>query len=315
MKKKKIIMGLIILALILIGFGTWTCMRNSKPVTQTVKTEALTKTNVKKTVSTSGLIESTSVEQVSNSTNIPVWDVDVEVGNWVSKGDRLCRLYSEEGNKWESVYAPVAGTITAINAVNGAPAAGVLFTIENTNSLKVMAKIKEADVGVVKTSMPVIIKTDATGDKEYTGSVTRLAPTAVKAVSDKMQGSATASSQNPEFETEISLDSDVGGLLIGMKARVSIITEEKTNVYTVPYDVLVTGNNGEKSILAATDEKDGDYKVTSIPVTTGIETDFAIEIAGNQLTDNLPIITDVGKVKAGDLVRLQSAGENTNGEK
>ncbi|MEF9917971.1 MAG: HlyD family efflux transporter periplasmic adaptor subunit [Eubacterium sp.] len=282
MKKKKIIIGLIILALILIGFGTWTCMRNSKPVTQTVKTEALTKTNVKKTVSTSGLIESTSVEQVSNSTNIPVWDVDVEVGNWVSKGDRLCRLYSEEGNKWESVYAPVAGTITAINAVNGAPAAGVLFTIENTNSLKVMAKIKEADVGVVKTSMPVIIKTDATGDKEY---------------------------------TEISLDSDVGGLLIGMKARVSIITEEKTNVYTVPYDVLVTGNNGEKSILAATDEKDGDYKVTSIPVTTGIETDFAIEIAGNQLTDNLPIITDVGKVKAGDLVRLQSAGENTNGEK
>lgn len=37
-------------------------------------------------------------------TGIPVWDIDVSVGEWVEKGDRLCRLYDEKaipGNVWK----------------------------------------------------------------------------------------------------------------------------------------------------------------------------------------------------------------------
>ncbi|MEG0379899.1 MAG: hypothetical protein RR614_15580, partial [Eubacterium sp.] len=162
---------------------------------------------------------------------------------------------------------------------------------------------------------PVSVKTDATGDKVYTGKVDKIAPTAVKAVSDKVSASGASGSQNPEFQTEISLDSDITGLLIGMKARVNVITEERQGVYNIPYDLLTVGDNGEKTILVADNEKDGVFTVTAIPVTTGIETDFAVEISGDQLTDNMNVITDTTKVKAGDMVRLQTSGEQTNGQK
>ena len=118
--------------------------------------------------------DSTYVEQVSNMTGIPVWDIDVSVGEWVEKGDRLCRLYDEKSDTWERVEATTSGTVTAISAQNGAPANGVLFTIEDTNSLRVVTNIKEADVGTVQPGMKVTIKTDATGDKEYTGTVQSL---------------------------------------------------------------------------------------------------------------------------------------------
>lgn len=250
-------------------------------------------------------------------TGIPVWDIDVSVGEWVEKGDRLCRLYDEKSDTWERVEATTSGTVTAINAQNGAPANGVLFTIEDTNSLRVVTNIKEADVGTVQPGMKVTIKTDATGGKEYTGTVQSIAPTAVKQSSASGTGATAAASsgnQNPEFEARVSIDSDISGLLIGMKARLNIIVEERNGVYSVPFDVLTTGANNESCVLVAADPKDGVYTVKEVPVTTGTETDFAIEISGDQLTDGMQIITDIDKVKVGDSVTLQQASDNSTAQ-
>lgn len=316
-KKKSIIITLVILAVVVVALGVWACTRTSQPQAAAVKTTALEKTNLQRTVSTNGTVESTYVEQVSNMTGIPVWDIDVSVGEWVEKGDRLCRLYDEKSDTWERVEATTSGTVTAISAQNGAPANGVLFTIEDTNSLRVVTNIKEADVGTVQPGMKVTIKTDATGDKEYTGTVQSIAPTAVKQSSASGTGAAAAASsgnQNPEFETRVSIDSDISGLLIGMKARLNIIVEERNGVYSVPFDVLTTGANNESCVLVAADPKDGVYTVKEVPVTTGTETDFAIEISGDQLTDGMQIITDIDKVKAGDSVTLQQASDNSTAQ-
>jgi len=62
--------------------------------------------------------------------------------NGLKKGDRLCRLYDEKSDTWERVEATTSGTVTAISAQNGAPANGVLFTIEDTNSLRVVTNIR-----------------------------------------------------------------------------------------------------------------------------------------------------------------------------
>lgn len=316
-KKKSIIITLVILTVVVVALGVWACTRTSQPQAAAVKTTTLEKTNLQRTVSTNGTVESTYVEQVSNMTGIPVWDIDVSVGEWVEKGDRLCRLYDEKSDTWERVEATTSGTVTAINAQNGAPANGVLFTIEDTNSLRVVTNIKEADVGTVQPGMKVSIKTDATGDKEYTGTVQSIAPTAVKQSSASGTGATAAAStgsQNPEFEARVSIDSDISGLLIGMKARLNIIVEERNGVYSVPFDVLTTNANNESCVLVAADPKDGVYTVKEVPVTTGTETDFAIEISGDQLTDGMQIITDIDKVKAGDSVTLQQNGDSVTAQ-
>lgn len=313
-KKKTTIITIIVLAVIVVALGAWACTRNSKPQATAVKTTALSKANLQKTISTTGQVESTYVEQVSNMTGIPVWEIDVSVGQWVEKGDRLCRLYEEKSNTFTRVDATTSGTITAISAQNGAPANGSLFTIENTNSLRIVTKIKEADVGNVHTGMAVKIKTDATGTKEYTGNVQSIAPTAVKQETALNASSAGAvSNQNPEFRATVSLDSDISGLLIGMKARLNIVAEERNSVYNIPYDVLTTDANGGTCILVAADEKDGVFTVKEVPVTTGIETDFAIEISGADLVDGMQVITDIDKVKVGDSVSVQNtSGGATN---
>ncbi|MDO4289061.1 MAG: HlyD family efflux transporter periplasmic adaptor subunit [Eubacterium sp.] len=304
MKKKRIVVAVIVVAAIVAAVGIWASTRSAAPAATAVDTGALAKTNIQRTIDTSGTIESTSVEQVSNMTNIPVWDVDVELGNYVSRGDRLCRLYAEETDTWESVYATVDGTITEINAVNGAPANGVLFTIENTNSLKVVTRFKESDIGTVTTGMPVTITTDATGDREYQGTLLSIAPTAVKSSSTTAAQTAQSTTSSPEFEAVVSIDSPIDGLRIGMNADLKTVVEERADIYSVAYDALTKNAAGENCILVAADEKDGVYTVKEIKVDTGIESDFAVEIASPELTDGLPVITNVSAVKAGDQVTL-----------
>ncbi len=305
MKKKRMIIAGVVVLLIAATFGIWSLSRSSEPVLS-AQTEPLSKTTLKRTVSSSGTVESTSVEQVSNMSNIPIWDVDVAVGSFVNKGDRLCRLYSEETDHWERVEAPVDGTITEVLAINGAPANGVLFTIENTNSLKVTTRFKESDIGSVTTGMPVVIKTDATGDREYLGTLQSIAPAAIKSGGTTGQQQVTSNTTTPEFEATVSIDSPIDGLLIGMKASLETVIEEKPEVFSVPYDALTKNSNGETCILTLSDEAEGVYTVKEIKVDTGIETDFMVEILSSELTEGMPVITNGSELKAGDHVMMDT---------
>lgn len=70
------------------------------------------------------------------------------------------KLYNktDTGNSYSYVKATTSGTITAMNAVKGNPANGELFTIEDTNDLKVRGKVKEADLNHIHENMPVLVK-------------------------------------------------------------------------------------------------------------------------------------------------------------
>lgn len=311
-KKAKVWMIIGCIAAALILWSTISSALAGKTPTE-VKTTPLTKTTLKSTISTTGAVESTAIEQITNNTGLPVWDIKVSVGSWVEPGSVLCTLYDEKTDTWSNVTSTVSGTVTNIAAQSGAPASGILFSISNTNSLRIVTNIKEADLASVRTGMAVTIKTDATGTTEYTGVVASIAPTATTATgaaatSLTTTAGTTASTQNPEFQTIINFTSDTSGLRIGMKARCTIITEEKPDVYAVAFDALTTNAAGQKVIMAAADEQDGTYTVKEIPVTTGIESDFNIEISGEGLTDGLQVIDDPTTVKAGDLVVLSSAG-------
>lgn len=319
-KKKKIITGVIVVAALLIitiGVNIAKGMNSTTAVNATT----LKKGDIQRTVSTTGTTESTEVTVVSDNTGLPVWSIDVSVGSVVNKGDRLCQLYNEqateEKDKWVSVYATASGTITAINAKSGMAASGSLFTIENTNSLRISAKIKQSDLGSVRSGMAVIIKTDATGDKEYSGTLQAIAPSATGSTDSTgtATASGTSSSSNPEFKGIVSIDSDTSDLRIGMKTNLEIIVEEKQGVYSVDYSAITTDDSGANVVYVAADETNGVYTVKAVPVTTGIESDFAVEITGSGLSDGLPVITDISKVKPGAKVTLnQNTTSNTTSQ-
>lgn len=197
-----------------------------------------------------------------------------------------------------TITAPVSGVVTAVYAEVGEPGNGLLFVIEDTDALKITTNIREYDVGNIEVGMPVVIRSDATGDKEISGTVTYIAPAANKTENGN---TLTADDSTVEFEAEVQVNDADSGLRIGMNTRLTVLLEERSDVYGVPYDAVVEKADGSEVVYAVepSSEKEGSYVVTEVPVTTGLETDFYIEVSGDGITDGLSIVSDPQSVAPG----------------
>lgn len=200
-----------------------------------------------------------------------------------------------------TITAPVSGVVTAVYAKVGEPGNGLLFVVEDTQSLKINTKIKEYDVANIREGMSVVIKSDATGDQEISGTVTYIAPAAVKTEAGNTQTGGNDS--NVEFEAEVQVNDPNCGLRIGMNTRLTVLLEEKQDVFGVPYDAVVEKADGSTVVYAAVEQqnsgKNNSYVVTEIPVTTGLETDFYIEISGGEVTPGMAVISNPQSVTPG----------------
>ena len=198
-----------------------------------------------------------------------------------------------------TITAPISGVVTAVNAEEGAPASGVLFIIQNVDQLEISTSIKEYDVTSVKEGLPVTIRTDAIDGEEFEGVLSEIAPTGSKGASGS--GAVT-------FAAKVSIPKP-GALRVGMNTRMDIILEEKENVFSVPFDALHTAEDGSNYIISVvaneSQEKNAlPYITKNIPVTTGLETDFYIEIISDQLTEGMQIIPTSDEYAEGTPVQV-----------
>ena len=194
-----------------------------------------------------------------------------------------------------TITAPIAGTITAVYAKVGASGAGLLFVIEDLQDLIIETRIKEYDIGRVTTGMPVVIRTDATGDTEFDGIVRKIEPAAVKNTAGE-----TATSSDIEFKTIVEVTSKDEALKIGMNTRLSIILAKKENVLRIPYDAIKTIENDETVCYIIISEGEAGkerYTAKQTPVSTGLETDFYVEISGAELQEGTWIVNDASRVQ------------------
>ena len=302
MKKKGIILCIVLGLAIVIGGGAYVYAGTKTPAATTVKTSALAKGNLQNSISATGIVESNTKVKVSDSSGDTIEKIYVAVGDAVSNGDWLCQLYNKQTDTYTNVKAGNSGTITAVSAVKGAMASGELFTIEDTSDLKVRGKVKEANLNLIHVDMPVTIKSDATGAATFQGNLSKIAPTAMET-----KLSADSTTKNAEFEIEVDLPADVSGLKIGMTTRLSIVSEEKNDVFSVPFEALVTDDSGKTCIYIAQENPDkaGTQMVAAIPVSLGMETDSLVEIAGDQLTAGMAVISQPQAVHPGDSVSLE----------
>lgn len=185
------------------------------------------------------------------------------------------------------ITAPIDGTVTLVNAVENGSANGLLFVVEDTNNLVVSTEIGEYDINSVKVGQDVIIKSDSTGDKKFTGTVSKIAPAPTKDAAGN-----TVSSSNVQFDTKITLNDKDPNIKIGMNVRLTIKLKEKKNVFSVPYDAVVTESDGNNYIYAVdTSQKNSNSKAVAkkIRVEKGMETDMYIEIISPDLKDGMYI--------------------------
>jgi len=192
------------------------------------------------------------------------------------------------------IAAPIAGTITAVIAEEGAPGLGLLFVIQDTDNLVVKTNINEFDFASVNLGDTVNIRADATGSTVFNGNLTRIAPTTTSAAHG-----TTQSSQIADFECEITVSPGQSGLRVGMSTRLSVITQQSSNTLAVPTYAITINQSGEQIIFIAVPEGLGRYTAQPVAVTIGIQTNRLTEVSANTLTEGTLVITNTNGLQPG----------------
>lgn len=199
------------------------------------------------------------------------------------------------------VVAPQDGIITALNAAEGSiPTTDAIMTIEDDSVLKISVQIKEADILSIKEGMKAVIKTNATADEEFYGTVSK--------VVNIFSGADALTQNEGGYTAEITVDEKSSKLLIGMNAKVKIIIDEKDDVLAVPYDSVTENDNGDDIIYIARKQQDGTYKAEAVEIEKGLESDYYTEIISTDISEGDIIITSINGISDGQEV-LVEAGE------
>ena len=198
-----------------------------------------------------------------------------------------------------AVTAPVSGTVTSLSVEEGDTySGGTLLQIQDTQSFVITTSVDEYDISNVKAGQRVVILTDATDNDELEGKVTFVAPSTDSSGSTSTeaqgQSSGTTASSSDGYEVKIKVTSSDDRIKLGMTAKCSIVKKEASDVYAVPYDA-VHKENGESYILV----KDGD-STSKVTVTTGMETDYYIEVQGDDLQEGLQVVIPTDKTDKTD---------------
>ena len=175
-----------------------------------------------------------------------------------------------------SLKAETSGKVTALNVSVGDTPAGVIATIQDTDSLIIKITIAEADINDVSLGMTCHITSDAT-EGNIRGRLTQIDP---------------VSSQGGVFGAEVTVLDENTGLLVGMNASVDIVLSSIDNCFTVPYDAVGTDENGS-FIYRSTGGEGVNMTFEQVYVTTGEQNDYYIEISGANL-------------KEGDIIRASA---------
>lgn len=208
-----------------------------------------------------------------------------------------------------TVKAEKSGTVTSLSVAEGdTPTEGaLLMTIENNSQLKITANIDEKDILKVKEGMNVVITSEATGDTEIKGKVSKVITiVSSNGNSSNPSGDSSGGSSSNGFTAEITIDGN-SDLLVGMKAKAKIMLVEKSGCYSVLYDCIMYDDNGNPYVLVA-DTSNSDNGTTATvkraDVTLGAESGSYVEVTSDSLKENDLIITTPYEVAEGDTIEL-----------
>lgn len=203
------------------------------------------------------------------------------------------------------IYAPIEGTIAALNIEKGERVVGTnmyagtdMMVVADLDKMEVQVKVNENDIVKVALNDTALVEVDAYMNRKFKGIVTEIANSA--------STTGTATDQVTNFDVKVFLlrnsyqdliDSTAGNYYPfrpGMSATVDILTDTRENVISVPISSVTTRalneNKGQDSVFASTEttlkpeerlevvflNKSG--IVVKTPVKTGIQDNTSIQI-------------------------------------
>lgn len=203
-----------------------------------------------------------------------------------------------------TIRANMSGVVTAINVTEGSNFnGGAVASIESLDAFIIEAQIEEYDIPDIKEGMKVLVKTDATRDAELEGVVTYVAPRATNSGSSSMAGFSSmlsgvdtssftgGGSGSATYLVKVALNEPNERLRLGMNAKVSIITEESVDTWSVAYDAVYTREDGTTYLekIVGKDE-DGNILTEELNVEIGLQGTYYVEVISSELTSDTQIL-------------------------
>lgn len=176
------------------------------------------------------------------------------------------------------IRAPASGTVTKVDikvgqTINSFAEAVVL---QNIDQLHLEANVSEANVAQIKMGQSVDVTFDALGpDKHFQASVTNL------------DMASTVISGIVNYKLTASLEKN-DGVLPGMTANMTILTDQKTGVIAIPQRAIID-NNGAKTVRVVTNSKSKTYRMQNIVM--GITADGGLAEIISGLTEGEEIVS------------------------
>lgn len=196
-----------------------------------------------------------------------------------------------------TIYAPMSGTISALNREAGEIAIGsqfqedVIMVIADLTEMEAEVNVDENDIVLVEIGQEAEIEVDALLDQVLRGTVTEIANSANTA-------GAGSTEQKTEFEVTIAIADPPATLRPGMTASADVFTRTNENALSVPIQsvavrtvdqLTMEGESREDAEAHYTADRDGfvevvfcieDGRAVARQVDTGIQSDELIEILG-----------------------------------
>ena len=174
------------------------------------------------------------------------------------------------------LVAPWAGTVTAVNVVEGAIAPPTLPAIQivDLSQIHINVQVDEVDIAGINTDQPVTIELDALPDRKLTGHVDKVAPAA------SVDPSGTTS-----YMVTIHFDPTDALLRPGMSATATIVASSRKDVLLVPNRAVLFDRETGRAFV----EKLTDGAPQQIEVRLGLRDDQQSEIREG-LADNDQVI-------------------------
>ncbi|MCB2214143.1 efflux RND transporter periplasmic adaptor subunit [bacterium] len=172
------------------------------------------------------------------------------------------------------VKAPFDGVVTVLPTQTGdtVQTGTQAVQIDNMSDFYLDVQISEVDIPKVETGQEAELVFDAYFNDTFTGEVTQISP-----VGTTVQGVV-------EYTVRIKMNDGDGQIKPGMTAAVSIVVEEKSDVFVVPNDALVMVD-GQETVFV---RRNGSY--VGVPVSLGSYSDNYSEVTSGDIAEGELIV-------------------------
>lgn len=273
MKKKIFIILIIILVLLGVFFlGRQVGLNKQQGSTKLVKTEEKVSTQtIKKTLTSSGSVESKKTEKLELSTSKYFETMCIEVDDTVSKGDKILKY--TDGTYLKATDDCVVISTNLPETESKATSSNYI-EVSYLDKLIIDLSISENEIVSVKTGQEVEIGLSADETKTFSGKITK-----INSVGE-YSNSGTTFSATVEFKND-------GSVKLGMSVSCTIIIKEEKDVICVPINAVATNSEGNKYVVKVNSNGTTEEAI----IETGIANENYVQITSGLTIDDTVQIT------------------------